>query len=182
MNFGNNLKTLREQKNITQLELANILGVTTRTIQNYESGKREPNIETLEKLSNYFEVQIDYLIGRSTYKRFNSEIIKDDLLRILELIEDMDKDKSKLIRNTIDSLYLLINSYIENDNFEILTIIHDLIQNLWKIKITSKLECDYKTLESEIDLTVRPFGVIDSLIAEQNNLLTQYIEQIKKDN
>ena len=180
MNFGNNLKTLRKEKNITQLELANILGVTTRTIQNYESCKREPNIETLEKLSNYFEVQIDYLIGKSNFKRFNSEIIKDDLLKVLESIEKLDKDKSKLIVNTIDSLYLLINSYIENDNFEILTTVHDLIRILWKMKITSKIEYDYKILESEINLEVRPFGSIDSLIVEQNNLINKYIKQIEE--
>lgn len=59
------LKRLRELKGISQKELANELGnINQQTISNYEVGVREPDIQTLIKLADYFGVSIDYLVGR----------------------------------------------------------------------------------------------------------------------
>lgn len=57
------IKELREQKDISQTELANYLGVVRSTICQYEKGNRVPDTETLIKLADYFEVSVDYLIG-----------------------------------------------------------------------------------------------------------------------
>ena len=59
MNYiGARLKYLRKQDDITQLELANALGIAKSTISMYESGNREPDFETLEKLADYFNVNM----------------------------------------------------------------------------------------------------------------------------
>jgi transcriptional regulator with XRE-family HTH domain len=50
MVLGKNIKSVRKKKGIKQSELAHELGITVRTIQNYESGNREPNMETLMKI------------------------------------------------------------------------------------------------------------------------------------
>jgi transcriptional regulator with XRE-family HTH domain len=50
---------------MTQRQLAEALRVTVRTITNYENGSREPNIATLIALADYFDVSLDYLVGRS---------------------------------------------------------------------------------------------------------------------
>ena len=60
-----NLYKLRNEKGVTQKELASVLGVTIRTITNYENSSREPNIATLIALADYFDVSLDYLVGRS---------------------------------------------------------------------------------------------------------------------
>lgn len=49
---------------MTQQELATIVGLTPTGISYWESGKAVPNIETLEKLANYFSVTVDYLLGK----------------------------------------------------------------------------------------------------------------------
>lgn len=58
------LRKLRKIKNISQAELGSIIGVTGQTILNWENGIYEPSIEQLIKLSDYFNVTIDYLVDR----------------------------------------------------------------------------------------------------------------------
>lgn len=58
------LKELRESKGLTQKEVAKVIGYTQLSYARYENGKREPDISTLCKLANYFNVTVDYLIGR----------------------------------------------------------------------------------------------------------------------
>lgn len=62
--LGKRLKQLRKEKKITQIELGERINVTHVSISGYESGNRFPDINTLERLADYFNVQIDYLLGR----------------------------------------------------------------------------------------------------------------------
>ena len=64
-NFQSVLKSLRTSFGLTQEELANRLKVSRSTIGMYESGAREPDYETLEAIADYFNVDIDYLLGRT---------------------------------------------------------------------------------------------------------------------
>ena len=65
MNFRTRLKQLRNEKKINQRELANFLKVAPSTISMYESGQREPNFEVLESLADFFNVDLNYLLGKS---------------------------------------------------------------------------------------------------------------------
>ena len=53
---------LRKQKNMSQVDLANILNVSQQSVSFYETGKREPPLDVLIKLSNYFGCTIDELV------------------------------------------------------------------------------------------------------------------------
>ncbi|MDE5755023.1 MAG: helix-turn-helix domain-containing protein [Oscillospiraceae bacterium] len=57
------LQFLRKQKDVSQLEVANYIGLTVGAYQNYENGRREANYQTLTKLSKFFGVTTDYLLG-----------------------------------------------------------------------------------------------------------------------
>lgn len=63
--LGNRLKKLRLQKKLTQEELAEKLGITRGTYAHYEINKRQPDYETLQKLADFFNVSVDYLLGRT---------------------------------------------------------------------------------------------------------------------
>lgn len=63
--FASRLYELRISNGINQKVLANALHVTSQSISNYESGKREPRIPDLIAIADYFNVSVDYLIGRS---------------------------------------------------------------------------------------------------------------------
>jgi transcriptional regulator with XRE-family HTH domain len=65
--FRNVFKELRQARGLTQAELAKRLGVSRSSIGMYESGERVPRHEDLELIADFFNVDIDYLLGR-TYK------------------------------------------------------------------------------------------------------------------
>lgn len=59
----NRIKELRESRNVSQEELATVLDTTQQSISLYESGKREPKLETWQQLADYFGVSVPYLQG-----------------------------------------------------------------------------------------------------------------------
>ena len=62
------LKSLRKERNISQLKLALDLNMNQNSISRYENCEREADYETLIKFADYFDVSIDYLLGRSESK------------------------------------------------------------------------------------------------------------------
>lgn len=61
--FSNNLKQLRKQNNLTQLMLARELGISRSLISHYENAERTPSLAVAKKISLYFKVSLDALIG-----------------------------------------------------------------------------------------------------------------------
>ncbi len=59
------LKSLRKAKKISQLKLALDLNMNQNSISRYETGEREADYDTLIKIADYFDVSLDYLLGRS---------------------------------------------------------------------------------------------------------------------
>jgi len=64
------LKHLRNQKGISQLKLAMDLDLNQNSISRYESGEREADYKTLIKIADYFNVSVDYLLGRTENPTF----------------------------------------------------------------------------------------------------------------
>jgi transcriptional regulator with XRE-family HTH domain len=65
MKFHEIFKSLRIERKVTQLEVAQAIGLTDRAMRKYEAGKMEPKMSTLVALADYFDVSLDYLVGRS---------------------------------------------------------------------------------------------------------------------
>ncbi len=61
--FKDNLKELRQEKNLGQVELAKAIGVSKGVISLWENGLREPTMYSLIKLANFFNISIDELVG-----------------------------------------------------------------------------------------------------------------------
>lgn len=61
------LRSLRESKNLKQSELAQAFNVSQSTIAMWESGKRDPDSDSIKQIADYFNVSIDYLLGRSQF-------------------------------------------------------------------------------------------------------------------
>ena len=64
--FANILKTLRTDKHLSQRELATRLGISKSAVSMYEQGRREPDFDILNKIADIFQVDADYLLGRSS--------------------------------------------------------------------------------------------------------------------
>lgn len=69
MDIGPRIKSLREKKKLAQFELAAILKVSNSTLSQYETGARTPSDDMKIAIANYFDVSIDYLLGRDTLER-----------------------------------------------------------------------------------------------------------------
>lgn len=65
MSFSTRLKELRSARNLTQKAVAESAGIATMAYQRYEYGTREPAFRQLIALADYFDVSLDYLVGRS---------------------------------------------------------------------------------------------------------------------
>lgn len=91
MKFGDKLRTLIEDKNITQKELATKLNIAPSTVSSYVQNTREPDFGTLKIIADFFQVTTDYLLG---YKPSNSKITaqEEDLLRVFRQLSPEQKD------------------------------------------------------------------------------------------
>ncbi|MCL2234808.1 MAG: helix-turn-helix transcriptional regulator [Firmicutes bacterium] len=61
------LKEIREEKGFSQEQVAKVIGIRQQTISQYEKGITEPDIQTLKKLCDFFDVTSDYLLGFKDY-------------------------------------------------------------------------------------------------------------------
>lgn len=93
------IKELRQEKNITQGKLAEKLGLSRSTIAMYEIGASEPDLETLKAIASFFNVSIDYLMGREVDKNVEKTKLDRTTVKIpvygtipagvpIEMIED----------------------------------------------------------------------------------------------
>lgn len=70
--LGKRIKKLRKEKNLTQVELSKIIGVTTSMVGMYETDARKPSYEVLLKIAEYFNVSTDYLLGKEDDYKINT--------------------------------------------------------------------------------------------------------------
>lgn len=112
--FGDVLKQLRIESHLTQKELSSILGISESTVGMYERNKREPDFETLESIADYFNVDMDYLTGRSDIRRAVSfypnavSSVNDECgpmkTKVLKEMADMDAEELALLLRNIDKI------------------------------------------------------------------------------
>lgn len=104
VNFGDKLKMLRHEKKLTQSDLAKYLNVSKANVSRYELGTRQPNFDTLVNISVFFNVSIDWLLGRSTIRSFSSindkpRNFEENDLKILEFLYT-----NSHVRNMLESM------------------------------------------------------------------------------
>lgn len=99
----NRLKGLREEKNITQKDLAEIFNLTRATIASYETGKSMPSIDVVLKYADYFNCSTDYILGRTNYKELS--YTNDEEIKILHDKDSEIKEAAmELLKQTLDKL------------------------------------------------------------------------------
>jgi len=99
------LTHLRKNKGLTLRELSDELGeIKEATISRYEHGRREPKLDTLLKIADYFDCSVDYLLGRKNYRNIEEVIEKPEKINEIEMMyniysklkkQDIDIDKLK---------------------------------------------------------------------------------------
>jgi len=103
---GNRIKTLRKEHNLNQKEFAKILNIQNTTLSQYENGINTPSDEMKIMIADYFDVSIDYLLGRSNTRK------KDELKIALNSIstDGLDEDDLEIVKSMIQNLRKKNNS------------------------------------------------------------------------
>ena len=70
MTLGERLIRLRQDKNIKQIDAAKDLRISNVVLNRYEKDERVPDLATVLKLSEYFDVSLDYLLGKTDYRTY----------------------------------------------------------------------------------------------------------------
>lgn len=107
--IGKLLKELRKEKDVTQKDVADYLGVVRGSYAHYEIERRQPDYDTLIKIANYFNVSVDYLIGRTRIKEYGSltnlqEFATLDEKRLLREFRSLSAANKKVVVALIKQL------------------------------------------------------------------------------
>ncbi|MEG0654925.1 MAG: helix-turn-helix transcriptional regulator [Hydrogenoanaerobacterium sp.] len=106
--IGTRIKTLREEKHMSQADLSVALGVSRMTINNYEQGKRVPDVDFALLTARYFGVTVDYLSGRTEFR--DKDDIKVSVGKAEMLIKTMERlpqYKCQVLLDNLDTFLLL---------------------------------------------------------------------------
>lgn len=95
MDFGNRLKELRTQAGLTQLQLAQRLGITKSVISFYELSERAPSPDVLSRLARIFHVSTDYLLGLDKRETIDVTGISKNDVALLRALADSLRNKEK---------------------------------------------------------------------------------------
>lgn len=105
--FAHRLKQLRKDSKLTQEELSNKLSSSRSTIAGYETERKEPDYETLKKIADFFDVSVDYLLGRTDIKKIeqnSSDKEKDNSNPFLKEFEGLSPESQKELEKYMELL------------------------------------------------------------------------------
>lgn len=98
-----NLKTLRKKHNVSQQKLALAVNTSQQSINNYENNDIEPNIEMLKRIAIYFNVSIDYLVGRTFLEAPRPIDLSDEDMTLLRKYHTLKPDEIACVKHVIDT-------------------------------------------------------------------------------
>ena len=121
MSFGKRIVELRKQNNMTQTDLGNQLNISAQAISKCERDLAEPDLATLKKMAEIFNMSVDEML----------DIKKDEPANLEdELKDEEDSDKENVTQNNVNNYYIVNNINEESNNN---TKASDIVENLDKI-------------------------------------------------
>ena len=101
--LGERIKDLRKQKNMSQSELADKVGISYAQIGRYETKGAQPPAETLKKIADALRVSPDFLIYGTSDEKAKTKLTDADLINQFKAIENMDDEDKNVIKKLIDA-------------------------------------------------------------------------------
>lgn len=132
--FASRLIALRKERELSQEELGKIINKKRSTISGYESEGKEPDIETLCFLAEYFGVSTDFLMGKSE-KRNNVDVVfLNDMQNFKKHYEAATEEVRKQAERCFDAFYRLLGRDVQLGRSERLTVYNDLFSKLASLR------------------------------------------------
>ncbi len=123
--FNKILRELRDEKKLTQQELADKLEVSRMTINFYESNRRTPDINFAVKAANFFNVSVDYLVGNSNIKtKEDHRCTKEQVEKLEDIIYYLPATSAQdLLKHLCDLLKIAYDKKIEREILYLLSMV-----------------------------------------------------------
>ena len=112
----NRIKELRNQKGLLQSDVAEYIGKSERIVGFYEKGERDPNTDTLIKLSELFDVSIDYILGKSDIRNSKKVNLDDIDIAFASGIKGLNKENQETLKNIMEGL--LAKQELDDDKMD----------------------------------------------------------------
>lgn len=102
-----NLKQLRLERQLTQAGLAQALDVAQTTVSSWERGEKSPDPDTLIRLANFYNVSVDYLLGRENKKETPSpaSMLGKDAQKLLDMYGELSAENKDQVMRYVTSIY-----------------------------------------------------------------------------
>lgn len=189
--FGDRLKQLRSKKDLTQEELAKIFNTGKASISHYESNRRMPDAITIEKFADFFNVSVDYLLGRTDMR--NYELLDKHWEKVEPTLEDimskisLDKDLlEKLLAKNKNKDSIL--NFLNSNNFNLIiqnateeekrTLAKCLLSEIKEIDDTLVIKTTF--LKNTLEETTYKYKVDEALVSEIEKLSEESKKELEK--
>lgn len=101
MSFRDNLRAARKAKQLTQQQVADILGVTKSTYCGYETGKRQPDVKKIKRLAEILNVPADILLETENAPAISGESMSAERMELLALVDTLDDEAVKAVLEVV---------------------------------------------------------------------------------
>lgn len=132
--FAKRLTMLRKEKKLTQNDMAKILNMSRSGFAGYEKMNKEPDFESLCFLADFFDVTVEYLLGRSDDRKPKTEIVflKDNKFKAK--YDTLPETLKETVSDTYDSFYSLLDKAVQKRQEDYLAVYRDFFSDLKNIR------------------------------------------------
>jgi transcriptional regulator with XRE-family HTH domain len=129
-NFSNRLISLRKERGLTQEDLANLIHKKRSTVSGYETEGKEPDLDTVCWLADYFDVSTDYLLGYSDERNHVEQVFFNDKVNFERHFKNLPAELRPVVSKCFDSFYLLLSRDMQLARPERLRVYEELLHTL----------------------------------------------------
>ena len=102
--FSTRLAQLREELGLTRKEVAEKLNIDQTTYGKYELSKRQPDYDTLQKIASFYNVSVDYLLGRTNVRNSNNNVdedFPDDVKVLMRSVSKLTDKQKEIVKRLV---------------------------------------------------------------------------------
>lgn len=162
--FSNRLTALRKERELTQGDLAKIISKKRSTVSGYETEGKEPDLDTICFLANFFGVSTDYLLGYSDERNHVEQVFFNDTVNFERHFKKMPAELRPIVSKCFDSFYLLLSRDMQLSRPERLRVYEELLHVLQSQRADIR-----KAIEASGGAVTDPVALSD-LMAMQSQL------------
>lgn len=136
--FSERLISLRQERDMTQNDLAKVVKKQRSTVSGYETENKEPGFELLCVLADYFGVTTDYMLGRDEERGHAEVVFRNDNAAFKRRYDALPKELRAVVTSTFDAFYVMLSRCMAAQDSAELLLYRDLIETLQKERGTLK--------------------------------------------